>query len=118
MKVNPLDHLNDDSDSVDEDEADQGIIEKYFVVVKVHGKSSMRHYIARVDAFNRDECKGVFSRRVLSLNDFDFGATFVINEDDEALWLLLDIAKKLPNPNFIGTPSRTQFQFPSFCLDE
>ena len=108
-----LDYLNDDSDSVDEDEADQEIIERDFVVVKVHWKSSMRHYIARVDAFDGDEFEAVFLRRVLSLNDFDFGATFVINEDDEALWLRQGIAKKLPNPKFIGTSRRTQFQFPS-----
>ena len=58
----------------------------------------MRHYIARVDAFDGDEFEGVFLRRVLSLNDFDFGAIFVLNENDEALWLRQDIAKKLPNP--------------------
>ena len=113
-----LDHLNDDSDTVNEDEAHQEIIEGGFVVVKIHGKSSMRHYIARVDAFDSDKFEGVFLRRVLSLNDFDFGATFVINEDDEALWLRQDIAKKLPNPKFIGTSRRAQFQFPSCCLDE
>ena len=113
-----LDHLNDDSDSVDEDEADQEIIEGDFVLAKVHGKSSMRHYIARVDAFDGDEFERVFLRRVLSLNDFDFGATFVINEDDKALWLRQDIAKILPNPKFIVTSCRTQFQFPSCCLDE
>ena len=75
-------------------------------------------YIARVDAFDGDKFEGVFLRWVLSLNDFDFGATFVINEDDEALWLRQDIAKKLPNPKFIGTSRRTQFQFLSCCLDE
>ena len=101
--------MNDDSDSIDEDKADQEIIEGDFVVVKVHGKSSMRHYIARVDAFDGDEFEGVFLCRALSLNDFDFGATFVINEDDEALLLRQDIAKKPPNPKFIGTSRRTQF---------
>ena len=50
-----LDHLNDDSDSVNEDEANQEIIEVDFVVVKVHRKSSMRQYIERVDAFDNDE---------------------------------------------------------------
>ena len=75
-----LDHLNDDSDFVDEDEADQEIIEGYFVVEKVRGKSSMRHYIARVDALDGDKFEEVFLRQVLSLNDFDFEATFVINE--------------------------------------
>ena len=113
-----LDHLNDHSDSVDEDEADQKIIEADFVVVKVHGKSSMRHYIARANAFDGDEFKGVFLRRVLSLNDSHFGATFVINEDDKALRLRQDIAKKLSNPKFIGTSCRTQFQLSSCCLDE
>ena len=44
---------------------------------------------------------------MMSLNDFDFEATFVINEDNEALWLRQDIAKKLPNPKFIGTSRRT-----------
>ena len=68
---------------MDEDEADQEIIGN-FVVVKVHGKSSMRHYIARVNAFDGDEFEGVFLQRVSSLNDFYFGATFVINEDFEA----------------------------------
>ena len=111
----PLDHLNDDSDSVDEDQADQEIIAGDFVVVKVHGKSSMRHYIAKVDAFDGDEFEGVFLRRLMNLNDFDYGATFAINEDDEALWLRQDIAKKLPK--FIGTSRRTQFQFLS-CLNE
>ena len=86
-----LDHLNDDSYSVNKDKADQEIIEGDFNVVKIHGKSSMRHYIARVDAFDSDEFEGVFLWRVLSLNDFDFGATFVINENDEALWLRQDI---------------------------
>ena len=71
-----------------------------------------------MDAFDGDEFEGVFLRRVLSLNDFDFGSTFVINEDDEALLLRQDIAKKLPNPKLIGTSHRTQFQFPSCCLDE
>ena len=107
-----LDHLNNDSDSVDEDEAGQKTIETIegdFVVVKVHRKSSMRHYIARVDAFDGDEFEfeGVFLRRVLSLNDFDFGAIFAINENDEALWLRQNIVKKLPNPKFIGTSCRT-----------
>ena len=40
-----LDHLNDDSDFVDEDEADQEIIEGDFVVVKAYGKLSMCHYM-------------------------------------------------------------------------
>ena len=113
-----LNHLNEDSDSVDEDEADQEIIEGDFVVVKVHGKSSVRHYIARVDAFDGDEFEGVFLRRVLSLNDFYFGATFIIDEDDEALWLCQDIAKKLPNPKFIGTSRRAQLQFPGCSLNQ
>ena len=71
-----------------------------------------------MDSFDGDEFEGVFLRRVLNLNDFDFGATFVINEDDEALWLREDIAKNIPNPKFIGTSRRTQFQFLSCCLDE
>ena len=78
----------------------------------------MNHYVARVDAFDGDEFEGVFLRRVLSLNNFDFGATFVIDEDDEALWLRQDIAKKLSNPKFIETSRGMQFQFLSFCLDE
>ena len=77
---------------MNEDEADQEIIEGAFVVVKVHGKLSMRQYIARVDAFDGDEFKGVFLWRVLSLNNSDFGATFVMNKDYEALWLRQDIA--------------------------
>ena len=77
-------------------------------MVKVYGKSSMRYYIARVDAFDGDEFGGVFLRRVLGLNHFDVGATFVINEDDEALWLRY----------VIETFRRTQFQFPSCCFDE
>ena len=51
-----IDYLNEDSHSVDEDEANQEIIKGDFVVVNVHGKSSMRHYFARVDAFDGDLC--------------------------------------------------------------
>ena len=102
---------------MNENEANQKIIKGDYIVVKVRGKSRMRRYIAKVDALNGDEFEGIFLRRVLGLNDFNFGATFVINKDDEALWLHQHIAKKLQNSKFIGTSRRTQFQFPT-CLDE
>ena len=103
---NEMQIVYDDSD--DSEENDQSIIEGDFVIVKVHGKSRSNHYIARVDAFDGGEFEGVFLRRVLSLND---RATFVVNAEDEALWLREDIAKKLPTPAIIGTSRRTQFQF-------
>lgn len=101
--------LSDTSDDSDVDDDQEDIIEGDFVIVKVHGKTRTMHYIARVDGFDADEYEGVFLRRVLSRNDDR--ATFVVDTEDEALWLREDIAKKLPTPTVSGTSRRSLFQF-------
>ena len=101
--------MSDTSDDSDVDDDQEDIIEGDFVVVKVHGKTRTMHYIARVDGFDGDEYEGVFLRRVLIRNDDR--ATFVVDTEDEALWLREDIAKKLPIPTVSGTSRRSQFQF-------
>ena len=93
--------LSDTSDDSDVDDDQEDIIEGDFVIVKVHGKTRTMHYIARVDGFDADKYEGVFLRRVLSRNDDR--ATFVVDTEDEALWLREDIAKKLPTPTVSGT---------------
>lgn len=44
-------------------------------------------------------------------NADDLRPTFVLNEDDEAMWSRDDIVKKLPTPILAGTSRRVQFQF-------
>ena len=84
------------------DESDGEIIEGDFVVVKVKGQSRFLNYIARVDAIDDLECKGVFLHRI-PVRIAKSLPTFVIDSMDEASWSHNDIVRKLPMPKFSGS---------------
>ena len=81
-----------------------------FVIVKVAGKARIKHYIGRIDVVDGNEFEGVFLRRVLGRNQM-VAPTFVVNDEDTALWTVEDIARKLPTPIIVGSAKRAQLQF-------
>ena len=102
-----------DSSADDIDDTDEDVIEGDFVVVKVAGKSRIVNFIARVDSIDNDEYEGVFLRKVLSR--MTGKPSFVIDNNDEALFKKQDILAKLPIPSVVGGSARWENQFTFSC---
>ena len=103
-----------DSSDNDDDIFDLEIIEGDFVIVRVQGKSRAVNYIARIDAIDDIEYEGVFLKKVHGKNQEN--QIFIIDEEDEALFMKEDIVTKLPLPNFRGGSDRQKDQM-SFGID-
>ncbi|KAK3744950.1 hypothetical protein RRG08_048346 [Elysia crispata] len=102
-----------DSSADDIDDTDEDVIEGDFVVVKVAGKSRIVNFIARVDTIDNDKYGGVFLRKVLSR--MTGKPSFVIDNNDEALFKKQDILAKLPIPSVVGGSARRENQFTFSC---